>query len=85
VTAATRRNPLGAWPEFASAVRERLKKGQVEYGDRSFSADPAILLREIREEIEDICGWSYVTWCRIQKLEQALGRGSEPPSSPVIP
>ena len=78
-------DPLDRFPEFAEAICKRLEKGQAEYGDRSFCADPEILLREIREELEDICGWSYVTWCRIQKLEQALACGGEPASSPVTP
>lgn len=52
---------------FLERVRARLKKGAAEYGDESFNKPPEVLRQEILEEIEDICGWAYVLWVRVQK------------------
>ena len=60
------------WPDFAQAVRARLDAGRDAYGDRSFDAEPAELAREIQEELEDVCGWAYVLWTRIRRLEAAF-------------
>jgi hypothetical protein len=51
--------------------------GRDAYGDASFSADPGELAREIREELEDVAGWSFVLWTRIQRLEAAFSAQSE--------
>lgn len=69
---ATPMPPAGAESEFFDAVRARLRQGQQAYGDKSFSRDPAELVGEIEQELLDICGWSFVTWCRLRKMQRAL-------------
>ena len=58
--------------EFFAALRERLKQGQVAYGDRSFSREPAELLGELEQEALDLAGWSYVLFCRIRRAKEAI-------------
>ena len=57
---------------FTALVEARLEAGAREYGDRSFSRDPAELLREIDEELLDVCGWAYVLHCRIAAMRVAV-------------
>jgi len=68
------RDPLADWPAFAAAVRERLEAGRAEYGDASFDAEPAELVREINEELMDVCAWSYILHARMARLTQDFGR-----------
>jgi hypothetical protein len=58
--------------EFFRAIDARLDAGQRAYGNKSFSRDPAELLEEIKLELLDICGWSYVALVRIGEMERAL-------------
>ena len=60
------------WLEFELAMTLRLQKGHQNYGDKSFSRDPAELLREIQEELLDISGWGYIVWCRMNDMLGAL-------------
>lgn len=55
--------------KFFLALRARLAKGDVEYGDKSF--DSPLLPEEILEEIVDIAGWAFVLWVQMQ---ERLGR-----------
>jgi hypothetical protein len=59
-------DPLDAWPTFIDSIRTRLEAGRAEYGDRSFDAPPDELRREISEELQDVCAWSYILWKRLQ-------------------
>jgi hypothetical protein len=63
---------MDRWPEFAAAVVARLEKGREAYGDGSFNRLPGELLGEIKEELADVCGWSFVLWCRLHDLEARL-------------
>jgi len=58
--------------KFTETVEKRMEKGHIEYGDGSFSRDPLELMNEIQEEIEDISGWSFVLWCRLNDLKKQL-------------
>ncbi len=58
--------------DFFFAVNARLEKGRTEYGNRSFSADPRVLIGEIIEEAEDIAGWSFIAWKRLKNIQSAL-------------
>lgn len=60
------------WPAFVEAVARRLVAGEREYQGRSFERPPSELLAEIREELEDVCGWGYVLWTRLRALEAQL-------------
>lgn len=67
-------DPLSRWPAFATRVRERLEAGRAAYGDRSFSADPARLVEEIRQELLDVCGWAFVLATRLDSMERELAK-----------
>lgn len=60
------------WPAFVAEMEARLHDGQAEYGDRSLSAHPAALLRELAEEAADMGTWGYLAWRRCQRLLRAL-------------
>jgi hypothetical protein len=64
--------PDGNFLKFVDKVLHRLKAGQREYGDKSFSMEPDVLLTEIEEEILDICGWAYILHVRMEKLRNAV-------------
>jgi hypothetical protein len=68
-------DPLTAWPAFAAEVRARLEQGRAAYGDRSFSADPDELLRELQQEALDLAGWGFVLYRRIEGMRRELERG----------
>ena len=58
--------------EFTTAVADRLKKGEHDYGDRSFDLGSPRLLDEILEELEDVAGWSWILWCRLRRIRDVL-------------
>ncbi len=55
---------------YANRVLLRLREGAQEYGNKSFSMDPLDLLTEIQEELEDICGWSYILHSRLGEIRK---------------
>ena len=59
---------------FMSRVRGRMNKGAREYGDRSFSEHPSLLVAEIQEELQDVCGWGFILWTRLEQIKAALER-----------
>lgn len=61
--------------DFVRLVQTRLSAGAKEYGDRSFSRKPLDLMNEIQEELLDICGWSFVLFTRLKKVQNALQEG----------
>ena len=65
-------DPLDGWQQFAAHVRARLEQGRRDYGDKSFSDDPEVLLGQLRQELFDIAGWGYVLSVRIDRIERAL-------------
>ncbi len=67
-------NLAGDWQRFAAAVEKRLRAGQRAYGDASLSAHPRALLDEVAEELEDVCGWSFMLWLRLRALRKRLPR-----------
>lgn len=69
------------WGQFASDVGARLDQGAREYGDRSFSKDPRVLVMEIEEELLDVAGWAFILWTRIRALRDAVEGLSVDPSS----
>lgn len=67
-------SPAAQWAEFSRQVEHRLQKGLEEYGDRSFSARPTELVREISEELLDVSAWSFILWARLQYVfREGLG------------
>lgn len=59
------------WGEFTAMLHERLERGEREYGDGSFTRPLGELPAEIMEELADVCGWAFVMWCRMRKMEKA--------------
>lgn len=72
--------PLDTFPDFTTAVVQRLQAGRVSYGDRSFALPPFDLLGEIEEELLDVCGWAFILWTRLQAISPRL-QGSESPGA----
>ena len=60
--------------DYFVAVRARLRQGEREYGGRSFSADPRVLLEEIRDELRDVAGWAFILDCRLERVAAAFDR-----------
>ena len=62
----------GSFLKFADKVLHRLQEGQREYGSKSFSMEPNVLLTEIEEELLDVCGWAYILQVRMDKVRKAM-------------
>ena len=60
------------FPKFSETILKRLKIGADLYGDNSFIYPNTKLLREIEEELLDVCGWSFILWCKIHNLHQKM-------------
>lgn len=73
-----RGDTLDRYEEFTRETRRRLELGRETYGDRSFSADPCVLLSELAQEALDLAGWGYVLWHRVEALRAALAASYEP-------
>lgn len=58
--------------DFAAELQSRLRKGADEYENKSFSAHPITLLREIEEELLDVANWSFILFKRIRKIKKEI-------------
>ena len=56
------------WPVYIDAVKNRLIAGASTYGDNSFHLPAENLIHEIQAELEDVCGWSWLLWCRLESV-----------------
>jgi len=65
------------WLAFVAQIEARMEAGRREYGEKSFSRDPLELLAEIREELADVAGWSFILWCRLREMERMLDRADK--------
>jgi len=68
-----------AWEAYATEVSRRLRSGQREYHDESFSADPRRLLQELQQELLDVSGWGFILWQRLERVRQCLEGAKLPP------
>lgn len=57
-------NAIPAFPEFRARAHERLLRGKVEYGDRSFTQSEQVLLDEVMQELLDAWNWAFIAWCQ---------------------
>lgn len=62
-------------PEFYAQLHHRLRRGMEEYGDTSFLRPCEELIDELSQEALDLSGWSFILWCRLRKLRDALREG----------
>ena len=76
-------DPLDDWDGWQRECRARLDAGRLEYGDRSFSADPSELAREIEEECQDLGAWSFILARRARNLRSAAARLREIETRPA--
>lgn len=60
--------------EYQRRVRARIKAGAQEYGDTSFLSSPLALIEEIQQEIEDIAGWGYIMWVRLERMKRLASK-----------
>lgn len=65
----TKQERQAAWTEFIKRIEMRMKQGERVYGETSFNRPLVDLGGEIREELEDVCGWSFIMWCRLRDME----------------
>lgn len=49
-------------------LRARLEAGASEYGDASFAKSTPSLLDEIQQELEDVSGWAFILWAKLERL-----------------
>ncbi|HEX9621809.1 MAG TPA: hypothetical protein VF989_16805 [Polyangiaceae bacterium] len=57
---------------FVRLLGDRLEQGAREYGDRSFAAEPAVLVAELQAEALDLAGWGFVLFRRLERMRAAL-------------
>lgn len=62
----------GILDEFMSKLDARMRDGYEEYGDESFDRPLLTLIKEIEEELLDICGWGMITYSRIQDIKEKI-------------
>lgn len=66
---------IDAFPQFATRVRARLEAGRAYEATKPAAERPAAdLIREVQEEIEDICGWSCALWARLEAIREKVTR-----------
>ena len=63
---------INQWNRFTATVHERLENGKRTYGDSSFERPITSLVEEIRQECEDVCGWAFIMWSRLNELERKV-------------
>lgn len=42
------------------------------YRDRSFQQALDVLAGEIKQELLDVCAWSFILWCRLRGLRERM-------------
>lgn len=57
---------------YMDLVGSRLNHGAVEYGEASFERPILELITEIKEELADVAGWSWIMWHRLNRMAQVL-------------
>lgn len=60
------------WPVFMREVSKRLETGAREYGDGSFAKTPAALIEEVRQELRDVTGWSFVADTQLSNILETI-------------
>lgn len=61
-----------AWEELKKDVDDKLERGRRLYGDESFSGPLVQTIREIKEELVDVCGWTVIAYAKMRRIEELL-------------
>jgi hypothetical protein len=66
-------NILKKWPDFTSLIKGRMEGvgHRGEHPDTPEKPMP-LLLKEIEEEVCDVCGWAYFMWLKIQDTKEKI-------------
>jgi len=59
---------------FVAKLESRLQGGADEYGNKSFSSHPIVLLEEVEEELLDVCNWAFILYYRLKDIKATLGK-----------
>lgn len=59
---------------FFARAKQRLVKGEIEYGNRSFDKSPIEIIGEIEEECLDLAVWGFILWIRLQREKDVLNK-----------
>ncbi len=54
---------------FVDKLDAKMLEGYKEYGDVSFNRKSTDLIKEIEQELLDICGWSLILWVHLNELK----------------
>jgi len=68
------RNLDHALDHFVARLRARLDAGAREYGNATFERPAAELIDEIQQELEDVAGWGFLLWVRLDRLREHVAR-----------
>ncbi len=63
---------IALFSEFARRIEERLENGRRVYGDSSFDRPLESLVEEIRQELLDVAGWSFIMYHRLSEIEKRI-------------
>lgn len=66
---------LLAFDDYVAKIRQRLVSGKENYGDKSFTQPLVSLIDEIQAELEDVAGWSFIQWTRLERGRKKLQEG----------
>ncbi|MEO6594324.1 MAG: hypothetical protein ABIP94_06190 [Planctomycetota bacterium] len=61
-------NTNADFERFVQRLLARLEVGARTYGSTSFERPIAELIGEVMAEAEDICGWTFLAWLRLDAL-----------------
>lgn len=54
---------------FSADLLAKLQLGEQTYGTAGFDRPNERLIEEVQEELIDVCGWSFILWCKLQALK----------------
>lgn len=57
---------------YFAALKEKLRKGAEEHGERSFELSGSRLIEELQAECLDLAGWGWILWDKLQRLKRKV-------------
>jgi len=58
--------------KFVKLLDAKMKKGFLQYGDKSFDREPEDLIGELQQEVIDISGWGMILFHRLEEMKLKL-------------